>query len=308
MIGITGFLLGVIACALLAVVEYGAWSLVLPPRAQGKSDDNAEMASAAAGGQMNRSRPISALADDGVKLAGLWHPAAGMEGTGRTAILLHGFAEASVAVQTRRVAALNQGSWNVAALDLRGYGRSSGSLASFGGREVGDVQVWLDTLAGQTGRAHPLLPVLWGRSMGAAIAVRAAAEDTRIRALVLESPMVDLEEAMAAWFRKRRFPCAQLLSRLVTRRAGELAGVSLTRPRPLEVAPRVHCPVLIVHGGDDTLVTSHEARRLAGSFPNPPEFIEVPGAGHADVVAIAGDALLERIIQFLQEATVTVPL
>ena len=49
---------------------------------------------------------------------------------------------------------------------------------------------------------------------------------------------------------------------------------------------------------------SRTARRLAAAFPNPPGFVEVPGAGHADVVAIGGDALLERILQFLQEATV----
>ena len=138
--------------------------------------------------------------------------------TGRTTLLLHGFAEASGAVQAQRVAALHQAGWNVAALhqagwnvaalDLRGYGRSSGTFASFGGREAGDVRVWLDTLAAGPGRARPLLPVLWGRSMGAAIAVRAAAEDSRIQALVLESPMVDLDLAMAAWFRNRRFPCA----------------------------------------------------------------------------------------------------
>ena len=146
------------------------------------------------------------------------------------------------------------------------------------------------------------MPVLWGRSMGAAIAVRAAAADPRIRALILESPMIDLDLAMASWFRNHRFPCADLLAQLVTR-AGRLAGVSLTRPRPIEVAPRVHCPVLIVHGSDDTLVTSREVQQLAAAFPNPPNRIEVPGAGHADVVAIGGDALLERIIQFLREAS-----
>ena len=31
-IGLAGFVLGVIACALLAIVEYGAWALVVPPR------------------------------------------------------------------------------------------------------------------------------------------------------------------------------------------------------------------------------------------------------------------------------------
>jgi alpha-beta hydrolase superfamily lysophospholipase len=306
-ISLAGFLLGVIACALLAIIEYGAWALVVPPRPRLATEDLFERACETASDPMDRPRPISAFTDDGVKLAGTWHPAAGGD-TARTTLLLHGFAEASGAVQAQRVAALHQAGWNVAALDLRGYGRSSGAFASFGGREAGDVRVWLDTLAAGPGRARPLLPVLWGRSMGAAIAVRAAAEDSRIQALVLESPMVDLDLAMAVWFRNRRFPCAHLLARLVTRRAGRLAGVSLTRPRPLEVAPRVHCPVLIVHGSDDTLVTSREARRLAAAFPNPPGFVEVPGAGHPDVVAIGGDALLERILQFLQEATAGAPL
>src|SRR5271157_1232207 len=306
-IGLAGFLLGISACALLAIVEYGAWALVVPPRPRLATEALSERECETASDPLDRPRPISALTDDGVKLAGTWHPAARGD-TGRTTLLLHGFAEASGAAQVERVAALRQGAWNVAALDLRGYGRSSGTFASFGGREAGDVRVWLDTLAAQPGQARPLLPVLWGRSMGAAIAVRAAAEDSRIQALVLESPMVDLDLAMAAWFRNRGFPCAHLLARLVTGRAGRLAGVSLTRPRPLEVAPRVHCPVLIVHGSDDTLVTSREARRLAAAFPNPPGCIEVPGAGHADVVAIGGDTLLERILQFLREAAVAAPL
>jgi alpha-beta hydrolase superfamily lysophospholipase len=303
-IGLAGFLLGIIACALLAIVEYGAWALIVPPRPRLATEalSEREREGDVAGDPLNRPRPISALTDDGVKLAGTWHSAARGD-TGRTALLLHGFAEASSGVQAQRLAVLRQGGWNVAALDFRGYGRSGGTFASFGGREAGDVRIWLDTLAAGPGQARPLLPILWGRSMGAAIAVRAAAEDSRIQALVLESPMVDLDLAMAAWFRNRRFPCAHLLARLVTRRAGRLAGVSLTRPRPLDLAPRVHCPVLIVHGSNDSLVTSREARRFAAALPNPPGFIEVPGAGHADVVSIGGDALLERILQFLREAT-----
>ena len=238
-------------------------------------------------------------ADDGAKLAALWHPAEGAEPTGRTVILLHGFAEPPGSVQAPRAAFLNRQGWNAAAVDLRGYGRSDGPFASFGGREAGDVRRWIDGLAELLGPTHPIEPVLWGRSMGAAIAIRAAAEDQRIKALVLESPMVDLDAAMAVWFRKRRFPFPSLLARLVTRRAGRIAGVSLTRPGPLDLAPLVRCPVLIVHGAEDTLVTADEARRLAVAFPSPPGFVEVPSAGHADVVAVGGDVILERIASFL---------
>ena len=131
--------------------------------------------------------------------------------------------------------------------------------------------------------------------------MRAAAEDSRIRALVLESPMVSLDDAMAVWFRRRRAPFPGLLARLVTRRAGKLAGVSLTRPRPLDLATQVRCPVLIVHGADDTLVLGREARLLAAAFPSPARILEVPGAGHTDVITIGGEPVLHQLVQFLRD-------
>ncbi|MGO9601100.1 MAG: alpha/beta hydrolase [Isosphaeraceae bacterium] len=297
-IGLLSFLTGLLACILLAIVEFGAWALIVPGRgrtADAKSDEH--HASGEEGGP--EIRPIQAVGSDGTKLAGRWHPAADRDGGG-TVLLLHGFAEPSSSLQPQRTLALVRNNWNVAALDLRGYGRSDGMFASFGGREAADVRAWIDSLENQPGLSGPLFPVLWGRSMGAAIALRAAAEDPRIRALVLESPMVDLNEAMAVWFRKRHFPFPKLLARLVTRRAGRLAGVPLSRPAPSELAPRVRCPVLIAHGGDDRLVSTESVRRLARAFARPPAVFEVPGAGHADVIALGGEPILDQIVRFLQ--------
>jgi alpha-beta hydrolase superfamily lysophospholipase len=298
-IGLAGFLLGALIFGLLAVIEYSAWVLVAPPRPR-NAGDACDPPTTADLESTTRPEPILTIAGDGVRLAGLWHPATGPT-TARTVLLLHGFAEASAALQALRVATLNRAGWNVAALDLRAYGKSEGLFASFGGREADDVAAWLDALARRFSPGQPLFPVLWGRSMGAAIAVRAAASDRRVRALILESPMVDLDEAMAVWFRRRRAPMPRLLARLATRRAGKLAGVSLTRPRPIDVAPRVRCPVLIVHGSDDTLIPGSEVKRLTTAFPVPPRFIEVPGAGHADVITVGGDTLLEQITRFLRE-------
>lgn len=285
-IGLAGVLAGLIAFALLAVIEYGAWALVVPPRDSRKQSE---------GEPVDAGSPIHAVAADGVRLAGRFLPATGGGATGRTALLLHGFAESSNGLQAERTAALRRAGWNVAALDLRGYGESGGLVASFGGREAGDVSTWLDVL----GAGGPLTPVLWGHSMGAAIALRAASRDERIRALVLESPMLDLDDAMTVWFRKRRFPLPGVMARLVTRRASSLAGISLTRPTAIEVAPQVRCPVLILHGREDTLVRLDEVRRLVAAFPKPARLIEVPGAGHADVVAIGGDSLAGEIFGFL---------
>jgi uncharacterized protein len=116
---------------------------------------------------------------------------------------------------------------------------------------------------------------------------------------VLESPMVDLDTSVAALLRKRGLRFTAMLARLITRRAGRIAGVPLHRPTPVDVAPRVACPALIVHGADDWLVPQADVRRLADAFPMPPRRIEVPGAGHSNVVGTGGEELVGRIVEFL---------
>ena len=69
-------------------------ALVVPPRPRLATEALSERECATAGDPLDGPRPISALTADGVKLAGTWHPAARGD-AGRTAPLLHGFAEAS---------------------------------------------------------------------------------------------------------------------------------------------------------------------------------------------------------------------
>jgi uncharacterized protein len=184
--------------------------------------------------------------------------------------------------------------------------RSGGLYASFGGREAGDISAWLDAITGRLAGVDPpaaCVAAVWGRSMGAAIGMRAAVVDRRIGALVLESPMVDLDASVAALLRKRGLRFTRVLAGMITRHAGRIAGVPLRRPRPIDVAPRVTCRSLIVHGADDWLVPQADVCRLADAFPTPPRRIEVPGAGHSNVVGTGGEALVGRIAEFLEEKT-----
>jgi len=296
--GLAGFAIGAIGCLALAVVEFGAWAMVVPPRTRrdAKADD---------GDAPDREAPVEPIevrAPDGARLVGRFLPARGPIPSGRTVVLLHGFAETSSALEGRRMAALSRHGWNVAAVDSRAYGQSDGPYATFGGREVSDIGAWMDRLAEHASHQEPP-PVsrfaLWGRSMGAQIAVRTAAQDARVAALVLEAPLVDLARAVAVALRKRRFPMSGLLARLILRRAAKLAGMPLDRPRPIDMAPYINCPVLILHGSDDTLVPAAEGRELAAAFPNAPVWLEVKGAGHNDVIDIGGESLMDQVAAFL---------
>ena len=115
--------------------------------------------------------------------------------------------------------------------------------------------------------------------------------------------MVDLDLSVAALLGSRRLPFARHFARLITRRAAKLAGVSLSRPRPIELAGRVDCATLIVHGTDDALVSIDDARRLADALAATPRWFDVPGAGHINVISVGGDELIDHIAAFLDEAT-----
>ena len=271
---VLGLIAGAASCFALIVVEWGAWSLVLPGR---------RLPSGSPEG-----RPIAATAPDGVVLAGSWFPAEHSEG--RTILLLHGLAEDGSAL-LGRVPALNRLGWDVAVLDARAAGRSGGTRGTFGALESADLRAWLDAL--EPASAF----VAWGRSMGAATAIRAASADPRLRALILEAPFADLRPTVAAVLRRLRIPGA--FAPLLLLRARMLAGVSLDRPRPIDLAPKVAAPILILHGSGDPIAPIAEARRLAAAFPGEAEVIEVEGAGHANVVGIGGDTLMDRVGGFL---------
>jgi uncharacterized protein len=304
-VGLLGAVLGAAWLGVLAVVEWAAWVLVLPSRRPGVLEAQVTFMTDPDCPERRLGEPIEATAADGVRLAGIWHAADEADpsalGRGRVVFLIHGFAEDPSSLRAR-MEALNRHGWHVAALDVRAHGRSGGDRGSFGGREAGDVSAWVLALSASGRLSADPAVAIWGRSMGAAIALRAAADDPRVAAVVLEAPYLDLEETFVRVLKRKRVPLAGLLARLVLRRASRLAGVPLARPRPVDVAPRVAAAAMVIHGADDPLIPAADARRLAQAFPRPAPYVEVAAAGHNSVVDVGGAPLLERVATFLDEA------
>lgn len=283
-IAIIGIALGLLGCFALAIVEWGAWALVRPgSRKPGPTEPPPWT-------------HVSIKAADQTVLAGSWR--AVPNANGRVALLAHGFGEDRSALLERAEALATRG-WNVLLVDHRGRGRSGGPWTTFGALETADMRAWLDWLQSQLGSG--LRAVAWGRSMGAAIVLRTAAEDPRLRAAVLEAPYPDLRSSVAAWLKLRHLPAC--LTGPLLRRANRIAGVPLDAPSPLDCAPRVSVPVFIIHGEQDRIAPVPDVQRLVGAFSTPPTRLEVPKAGHHDVFDLGGTALADQIDAFLTAAT-----
>lgn len=130
--------------------------------------------------------------------------------------------------------------------------------------------------------------VLIGHSSGTQVAARAAALcPDRVAAVVLASPTVDpayrsWPKVLYRWRLDGRFPMPGLAEnhRPEWKRAGlkqilHLISIHL-RDRLEKIVPRVTCPVLVIRGDHDKLLTRRWAKELAGSTDNG-EVVEVPG-------------------------------
>ncbi len=150
---------------------------------------------------------------------------------------------------------------SVLMIDLRGHGSSSGARFAAGEDERFDVLGAVDWLLAQ-GYAPGRIGVI-GCSLGATTAMRAAAGEPAIGAVVADSPFADFGVMFRRQFRRRSgvpgwmVPGVLAVARLLCRR-------DLTAQRPVDhVAGLKQRPVLVIHGGADPFVPLEEGQAMA---------------------------------------------
>lgn len=142
--------------------------------------DNPDMSNCSSQGTGARD---DVVASDGTRIAGWYIPAADGSGSdATTVILVHGWGANKSEVLKYAVAF--HPTFNVVALDLRNGGRSARTDTTFGIREQLDLEAIIDWLVRTK---HPVHIAVMGNSMGGATSVLAAATDSRIEALILDS-------------------------------------------------------------------------------------------------------------------------
>lgn len=137
--------------------------------------------------------------------------------------------------------------------DPRGYGKSKGRLSEEA--LLADAKAWYRYACSMMPEA---CVVVYGRSLGSAMAVPVAAENAPA-ALLLETPFADLYEVARHY--------------LAILPYGLLLRYRFRNDRAIR---RVRCPVHVFHGKRDTLVPYASALRLYASIPS-----EVPRAMHS---------------------------
>ena len=205
-----------------------------------------------------------------------------------TIVYLHGIADnrdSSTGVIDRF---LRRG-FNVIAYDSRAHGRSEGDRCTYGFFEKQDLRRVLD----QAGADRA---ILIGHSLGAAVALQAAAIDRRVEAVVAASTFADLRSIATE---RAPFVFTPGLIEASFARAEHDGQFIVNEASPLRAAAAITVPVLLVHGTEDRNTRSSHSERVFAALGGPKELLLVPGAAHVDVLRSEVWTKIERWIDAL---------
>jgi alpha-beta hydrolase superfamily lysophospholipase len=210
-----------------------------------------------------------------VRLHGLWLPRP--EAAAPVLLFLHGV-RWDVRASAPRMRRLHALGFSVLAIDYRGFGRSSPALPSET-LVAEDARAAWDWLA----RTQPQAPrYLFGHSLGAAVAVRLAQEVDDEAGLIVEGAFTSTPDVL----RSTRWGWLPVAG-LITQRFDAASRIV-----------SVGSPVLVVHGGDDTMIAPHLGRALYEHARPPKRFLLVPGAVHENTDDV-GHGLYRQALQEL---------
>ncbi len=190
-----------------------------------------------------------------LRIAAWWMPA----NTSSTVVLIHGYADAKVGAIAFAPLFRELG-FNVLALDLRGHGQSGGERTSAGCFERDDVSQVVDQLRA----IHPSQTqrlVLFGISMGSAVACAVAKDRDDVSAVVCESPYVDFQAASRTHAHLLGLPLPELQGWSV-RLAQWMLGCDFETAAPRITLPKIACPVMLIMGEQDPFVPPGEVEKL----------------------------------------------
>jgi len=183
-----------------------------------------------------------------------------------------------------RAAGLHEAGATLLLVDYRGYGFSS-PIAPDESTVDEDAEAALNYLRRERNVPVDQVFVL-GRSIGSGPATYLAAKYSGLGGLILESPFTSIDDAARAIWYLRIYPVGLIL-RTHFANASRISSV--------------RAPVLIVAGTSDTLTPLWMAERIFALASEPKQLYLVSHAGHDDLADVGGDALIEKLREFISD-------
>ncbi|HEV8538760.1 MAG TPA: alpha/beta hydrolase [Bacteroidota bacterium] len=215
-----------------------------------------------------------------------------------TVLYLHGVADCKIdGIRHARI--LHDHHFNVFLYDARRHGRSDGKFCTYGYYEKDDVIRIIDYLVSRTDLPPGKIGII-GTSMGAAVALQAAAMDKRIAAVVAENSFATLRSVFDDYQRRIIKLPFHFLRNIVIVRSELMAKFKASDVSPLEAVKQIGIPILFVYGTMDHLISHQYSISLYEQANGPKELFPVEDASHNNIWQVAGQRYEKKILEFFE--------
>lgn len=172
--------------------------------------------------------------------------------------------------------------FNMLLVDYRGYGKSSGGKPSED-KVYEDAEASWQYLLGQRG-VQPRQAMIYGHSLGGAVAIDLAARHPEAAGLIVESSFTSMQ-AMGE-IKHGMLPVGLLLNQ---------------RFESLQKIGKLKIPVLLIHGTWDDRVPFEMSQRLYAAAPQPKKLVLIEGGEHSNSKAIGWVEYRDAVSAFVKE-------
>jgi uncharacterized protein len=190
-----------------------------------------------------------------------------------TIVYLHGSADNRISGVGVAEGFVNRG-FDALVYDSRAHGESGGTACTYGYYEKKDLAHAIDLI-----QRKPV--IVLGVSLGAAVALQAAADDRRIAAVVAIATFSDLRTVATG---RAPFFATKNEIRSAFQLAEERGSFKVDEVSPVASASRIQVPVFLIHGQADRDTPPWHSERVFSALAGPKKLLIVPGAGHNDVL------------------------
>jgi fermentation-respiration switch protein FrsA (DUF1100 family) len=216
-----------------------------------------------------------------------------------TIIYLHGVGDCKIAGMAFARSLYEKG-FNIFLYDSRQHGESEGSYCTYGFYEKYDVSSVIRYLRSRKDRRIGKIG-LFGSSMGGAVAIQAAAINPHISAVISECSYTSLRIVFVDYQKRIIKLPWHFLRNIALVQSQKIANFKARLVSPVEDIKRVHVPILIVHGKNDSFIKSEYSKLLYDAANEPKRLLLIDNAGHNDVWDVGGAAYKDSVVSFFLE-------
>ena len=224
---------------------------------------------------------------DGVRLSAWWFPA---DGSARgTVIHFHGNA-GNISGHFVQTAWLPAAGYNVMCFDYRGFGESEGGVTRAG--TVSDAHAAIDYVLTRQD-VDPARVLLFGQSLGGAVAIVAAAERDDLAGVAVDGAFSDYREEVR-WVLKQHW-LTRGVAKLIAR-----WGISRGQD-PIDCVQRVApTPLFLMHGKEDRICPWEMSQDLYDRANEPKGLWLIDGAGHYEALNDMPQVTRPKLLRYFE--------